>query len=389
MALTLVSCSKGTLRKGNWEKYNYSALSALIRENGNRSEGYGDRPRPYAVFDFDNTSIIGDIEVATLIYQLEHLELRIAPETLWNTLTDLYPDIDAPVAGLDGVSARMLATDVLNDYIFLFDKYISSSEMSLEQIRKTPQFLDFRAKTYALSAGSDALGYEAGCLWILKLFNGMTKDEVRALAEKAADDALSRRRLSREIWVSPDMGEAGRVEVGIIRGLGIAPEMTDLYGTLQENGIDVYICSASMKEVVEAVACNPKYGFNVPQDNVYGIRLKGSGIIRAAYDPAWVPTFKEGKVTCIRTSIAPHHGGRGPILAAGDSNGDYEMLTRFDDLKIGLIINCGNSGGIGELSETAASPAGRAEGITGTRYLLQGRDASKKKFVKSTESKKF
>lgn len=390
MSLLSIACiafsgCAGPLAKNNWDKYAHEELSALIKENGSSSETYNASKKPYAVFDFDDTSIIGDIGVATMIYQLDNLELRISPEGIWSAFTDLFHNIDAPIAGMDAVSPRMLATDILNDYNYLYDKYISGREMSLEDIRKTDEFKDFRAKTYALCAASDALGYETGCLWILRLFNGMTKDEVREVAAKAAEDALKVKKIHKDVWESPKTGEAGKVRVEVTRGLGIPEEMTDLYRALTDNGIEVYICSASMKEVVEAVACNPEYGFNLPPENVFGIMLKGGGIIRAAYDPNYIPTFKEGKVRCIRRFIAPNHGGNDPVLVGGDSNGDYEMLTYFEGLKAGLIINCERGGNIAELSSRAMEEAGKD--LTGTRYLLQGRNYAKKKFVKGMESR--
>lgn len=385
--LTLVSCGKATLEKGNWDEYNHGMLTRLIASDGKDSRDYDKSRKPYAVFDFDNTSIIGDIGVATMIYQLENLELRLSPDEIWTSFTDLFPDIEAPVPGLGGISVRELASDITDDYRFLFDKYISSSEMSLEDIMTRPEYLDFRAKTYALCAGSDALGYEVGCLWILRLFNGMTKDEARNIARKAADDALSREKITKETWESPDRGKAGKVKVEFFRGIGITPEMTDLYGTLRRNGIDVYICSASMKEVVEAVACDPKYGFGVPAGHVHGIRLKGDKIINAEYDPSWPITFKEGKVECIKQFIAPEHGHRSPVLVAGDSNGDYQMLTEFKDLSIGLIINRGGTGGIEDLSKAAEASRDKGKEKSGTRYLLQGRDMTDKTFVKSYKSR--
>lgn len=384
-AFVAAGCGKAPLAKGNWEKLNRERLNEIIIGNGSSSDSYSPQQRPYAVFDFDNTTIIGDIAVATMVYQLENLRMRMSPEEIWTALTDLFPNIDAPVEGRPGVSVRMLATDIANDYAFLYERYISGAEMKLEEIRKTPEFLDFRAKTYALSAASDALGYETGCLWIIRLHNGMTRDEVRALAADAAEAEFARKRISREVWESPDMGEAGRVKVEVMRGLGLSDEMRNLYKALKNNGIDTYICSASMKEIVEAVACDPKYGLDVPAENVFGIMLKGGGIIRAAYDPNWEPTFKEGKVKCIRQNILRKHGGAEPLIVAGDSNGDYNMLTEFRNLKAGLIIDCGGSGAIAELSQQAL--ATKEEEVSGTRYLLQGRDLAKKKFIKKNISK--
>ena len=60
-----------------------------------------------------------------------------------------------------------------------------------------------------------------------------------------------------------------------------------------------------------------------------------------------------------------------PVLVAGDSNGDYEMLTAFKDLKLGLIINAGNGGAIGELAESG-----------NPKYVVQNRDLALGVFVR-------
>lgn len=47
-----------------------------------------------------------------------------------------------------------------------------------------------------------------------------------------------------------------------------------MMNTFRSNGIDVYVVSASMKEVVEVFASNPKYGYNIPKENVFGMELE-------------------------------------------------------------------------------------------------------------------
>lgn len=73
---------------------------------------------------------------------------------------------------------------------------------------------------------------------------------------------------------------------------------------------------------------------------------------------------------CIRRFIAPSHGNRAPSLVAGDSSGDYDMLTAFDTLKIGLIIDCGRTGQIADLISASSLP--HRDGAT--RYVVQKRD---------------
>jgi hypothetical protein len=65
--------------------------------------------------------------------------------------------------------------------------------------------------------------------------------------------------------------------------------------------------------------------------------------------------------------MAPAYGFAGPVLVAGDSNGDVPMLTAFPDTWHGLIIDVGRSpeSSIGQLAAQARFERNRG------RYLLQ------------------
>ena len=359
-ALLLVSCSGVKLEKGSWTGKNHKALTELVREYGNMSPEYDPQNRPYAVFDFDNTLVVGDISLATMVYQIENLEFAIDPDVFFLALTDCIPNIDCALEGFPGVSARMLATDLYNDYIYLYDNYISSREMTLGEISRSDEFKDFRAKLWALSLGADTtFGYETGCLWILRLFSGMETARVRELACRAAEAAMDER-IREEKWTSPKSGEASEVEVMVPRGLRIRKEMINLTETLIHNGIDVYICSASSELLVEAVA--ERWFPAIAETAVYGLRTTSGETMSpgARYAASYPHTFHEGKCELIDRYIAPSHGRKGPILVAGDSNGDYAMLTSYASMKLGLIIDRPSDGEIAALKESGDG-----------RYLVQ------------------
>lgn len=359
-ALLLVSCSGVKLEKGSWTGKNHKALTELVREYGNMSPEYDTQNRPYAVFDFDNTLISGDISLATMVYQIENLEFAIDPDVFFLALTDCIPNIDCALEGFPGISARMLATDLYNDYIYLYDNYISLREMTLGEISRSDEFKDFRAKLWALSLGADTtFGYETGCLWILRLFSGMETARVRELACRAAEAAMDER-IREEKWSSPKSGEASEVEVMVPRGLRIRKEMINLTETLIHNGIDVYICSASSELLVEAVA--ERWFPAIAETAVYGLRTTSGETMSpgARYAASYPHTFHEGKCELIDRYIAPSHGRKGPILVAGDSNGDYAMLTSYASMKLGLIIDRPSDGEIAALKESGDG-----------RYLVQ------------------
>ena len=54
---------------------------------------------------------------------------------------------------------------------------------------------------------------------------------------------------------------------------------------------------------------------------------------RAEYKAGYPQTQTKGKVEIIETYLKPKHGGKAPILVAGDSSGDANMLTEYKDTK--------------------------------------------------------
>ena len=375
-------CSKKPLlEQYNWNPRVHYALTELLTDYGNKSKSYDPDCRPYAVFDYDNTTIIDDIAQTLLVYQIENLAFQIRPEDLFEVLTRGIKDLDMGFG--NGWTPRILAEDLCGDYDVLYPL-----REDLGRMRGTEEYKDFRAKLWYLSSNIDLAEPDSpfGCIWITTLLDGMTDQEVRNLTRTSVSYWVQQGSMWRETWTTPD----GQIEVNVPKGIGLTTEMKSLYNALQRNGFDVYICSASLESVVEAMACDPAYGLGVDEDHVFGIRLAQTpdGRLKAIGDSTYAQTYREGKVQCIKDLIAKDHGGRGPALVAGDSNGDFAMLTAFPDLKVGLIINCLRSGAIGGM--TAASIGNVPDLSLKERktplYVVQGRDPELLQFIPSWDS---
>lgn len=368
-----VSCAgPQVLPRDNWNPEVYEALCGLMADYGVASEEYDRECRPYAVFDFDNTTIMNDITMTLMIYQAENLRYAFSPEEAFSVFSSWLPDLDVELAGV-GMSAGEICRDLAEGYRVL--KSMKDRGLSLREIHGSTAWLDFRAKLFALNDGiENTFDYADWCLWSPALFGGMTYDGLRELTRESVSYWMSFGKIWTERWDSPD----GKVSVDVMKGLAVPQESVHLYKALEDNGFDVYICSASLEAVVEAMACSPEYGLGLPPDRVYGIRLQDKEKIGGEFDDGYDQTFLEGKTACIRRLIAPSHGGMAPSLVAGDSSGDYDMLTAFPSLKVGLIIDCGRGGLMSDLIGKASMPAG--EGAV--RYVVQGRDLSLPGYVR-------
>ena len=274
--------------------------------------------------------------------------------------------------------------DVVTAYDFLYDRCRGlGGNQPLDELRATPQFQDFVAKMFYLYEAytqTENIGPEYSYVWILYFLSDFTLDEVRDLARAAIKQQLGNA-LRQVVWRSPAgySSKAGPIDVTFHSGLRVQPEMQNLMASLRAAGIDVYVVTASMKQVVEVFA-GPGFGYNLPPDHVIGMELElREGKICPSYKPGWVQTYQAGKVEAIRRVLA----ARGdPALVAGDSDGDYEMLNGFSGTRLGLIVNRVKCGRIGTLCRAAVA---QSEART-PRYILQGRDENTGLFMPQSET---
>ncbi len=368
--LLLASCTR-VMPRGNWNKDVYKALCTLIEENGIHSAGYDPDCRPYAVFDFDNTTIFNDITQNLMLYQIENLRFAYPPETAAEDFLNGLEDKDIFLEGL-GATTREVGRQLAGDYAILRARQAEGA--TLEEIHQMPEYLDFRAR-FIKFYHEVATHYDYGtlCMWMPCTLSDMTYAEARGLIVESNDYWLAQDRCWKETWTSPD----STLTVEVSKGMYYCPEMKNLQRALRDNGIDIYFCSASMELILETMASDPKYGICLDTANVFALRFGGGDTVRPIWKPGYPRPYLDGKTELIRELIAPAHGGKSPILIAGDSVGDYAMLTQFPDLQHGLIIDCGNKGEIRTLVEKA-----HAEGNKG-RYLAQPRDFEGRKYLRN------
>lgn len=384
-AISMTACN-APMPRGNWSKVPYKALCQLMKECKAEADAAGHNVN-YAIFDYDNTTVLQDVELACTAWQIENLRFKFTPDQVESLFSYSIPDLDKalPGIGAEGISSRMLISDIASDYRSMLQIAGVScgwelTTEQLDEVQQMPEFLDIRAKIWCLYEGLFfAFSYHEAFPVLMAMFHGLTYPEVDALMKEGIAAQVAKGRLGDVIWESPEMGEAGKVSYIIPDGLALSKEMRNLYKALPENGIDVYVYSASMEAVVEAMACNPAYlGLDTAQ--VFSLRLvKGEdGLVSQDYLPGYVQPYKTGKTEAIRTYTTPKYDGRDPVLIGGDSNGDYSMLTSFPDMRVGLIIDKGQTeSGIGDLRKQALEAEA---GGTPSKYVLQRRGDPKPEF---------
>lgn len=360
------------LQPGRWDPYNRQQLEVLL--------GQGDpQARPYAVFDWDNTSIFSDVEEAALAYQLQHLVFGMKPEQLRETMVSGVPE------GLPGFAE--LVDDIVDNYGWLYLRYEGfSGQQSLQSLQSTPQFGAFTVKLrYLYGALEDHFGPPVAFPWVTCLFRGLTPQQVRHLGAEAVRWQLQQP-VGRTTWTSPAElpGRAGVVSVSWNSGMRTLPEMQDLYRCLRKQGFEVWVCTASQADLIREFSSAPEFGYLNPDTHVLGIELEldEQGRYLGQTREGHPLTFGKGKTEAIERFLVPRYG-HGPALVAGDTVNDQDMMQDFADTQRVLIVH---------RSPDPNSPLGQMVRLAresyakpGGKYLLQGRDDSRGGFLPSQE----
>ena len=337
-AILFISCKIfAQLPVGRWTPENREKLQALVEKNKNEKN--------YVVFDWDYTSIYQDTQENLFRYQIDNLKFNMTPEEFNKAIRKDIPknDFSDEYVNKNGEKLNIdkLAADLDKDYAYLYKNYIKNQKEPLEKIKKSEEFIDFRAKlAFLYEAIGGSFSHDIAYPWVLYLFTGMTSDEIQELAKEANDFGIGNRLGNYTLESSDKLkGKAGKIVYTYKSGLRTQPEIANLFYYFKDNGIDVYVVSASLEDVVEVFATDPSYGYNLEPENVFGMRLEKQGNkYITEYKKGYPQTQTKGKVEIINEFIKPNYDNKDPLLVAGDSIGDYNMLTEFKGTKNLLLM---------------------------------------------------
>ena len=376
---------KTYIKKLAWEDRNFQAINKLIEKHGKDSKTYNKNHKPFAVFDRDNTSIIGDVEEALLYYMVTKVTFKMDPDEFYDLIRKNVDkkDYDSRFNNIynQRVNIDLISEDIKIAYEKLYQNLdIFEGEMSLDEVKETDYYKEFVTKMlYRYRASAYDKNAEDPYCWMSFLLKNYKSEEVYSLCKRAFA-LMKKGKIREEELISPDIkSKAGRVSIKYFVGIRVLDEMVDLYKSLEENGIDCYIVSASFIDIVRAFATDKDNDYRMDKKKVLGLRLMkdDEGRILPKFDRNFPITIREGKVQTINKLIK-NDRNYGPIMVGGDSDGDYNMLTGFDETEIALIINRKNSGSIDSLRKKAIQGS--------SRFYLQGRNVIKGRFVSLEKS---
>ena len=415
MIFTMSACSNNNekhlrLENENWAEDVKSGINDMLDAYGKDSKNYNEDS--YAIFDFDNTCSIFDVEEQLSIYQLNTMSFNITPEELPDVLFTGLGDknIDRTDLGYGKGSYHDWVDDIVNAYSKLYDEYgpftvDGVTEDVQAKLQLDPYWNEFATKMRAMyDLISDAEGADVAYPWILYWFSNMTEDDVYALAKKS-HNTFKNVETDKIHWESPKEidSKVGVVSYDWTAGIQVTDNIRELFSVLDDNGIDVWVCSASGIDVIRAGI--DEFGLheyvtgvlamtNILDDGFYinqynynsgrGYYAKKNGEWEKMKTPENAQTQGDGKIDAIMNAIYPDYNNRGPIAGFMDSTGDFNMCTEFDSLKLVTCFNRANrkvtdgGGLIAEIAMYEKDTLGydfyKADENGDTLYVLQGRD---------------
>ncbi|MDO4488416.1 MAG: hypothetical protein Q4B67_04960 [Eubacteriales bacterium] len=438
MVLSLAACgTTGTktnepaataahVERDDWDAFVKTAVNDFMDMYGKTSKNYAEG-KSYVVFDFDNTCSIFDVEEQLAIYQLQTMTFAITPDNIADVLaTDIGLEdgnltTDLTDLGYGNGSYQDWIDDITAAYTYLYKQYGPFTAAGLDEaaqktIQADPQWAEFATKMRAMyDLVYDHESASVAYPWVLYWFTGMTEDEVYTLA-KASHTYYGAVDSEYVTWTSPAEIESkvGVVEYEWTSGTGVSENVKELWKTLQANGIDVWVCSASATDPIRAAV--DAFGLhdyvtgvlamtNTLQDGKYlnkydyetgcGWLNDGKGGWTRDTLPIKAQTQGVGKVTSIVNAIAPKYSGVGPLAGFMDSTGDFNFCTEFNNLKFVICFNRASrkvtdGGGVcAELAvyqrDTLKYDLAKANAAGDTLYVLQGREENGKRGLRASD----
>ncbi len=254
-----------SLTKPSWLPENKARLERLIQSHGKDSPGYDPKRPPVAAFDWDNTMIRNDIGEAVFFRAIREMAFKFDEPGFWDLIPAEF-----------GRSELRRSLEAVRG-------------LPLAEARRTAEYRRYRKLFHEMyervKKEGPGMGIEYG--WLVQLMAGFTKEELERFADETIAEELS-------------------------RPLG---EVFELVRKLQAAGWDTRVVSATAELVVARFAARA----GIPADHVHGVRAvtRGGRLTTKLSQKTW----GQGKA-----DVLLRRAGRAPLLAAGDSNSDLQML---------------------------------------------------------------
>ncbi|MCG2810877.1 MAG: haloacid dehalogenase-like hydrolase, partial [Candidatus Aminicenantes bacterium] len=303
------------LQRLNWNQRNFDALNDFLA---------GVRPGELAVFDWDNTCIFGDIGEALF----RHMTLNLAFKIDAATLETMIPKSVNGVQHIN-IKKKPFPLKKMKEEIVTAYRELEAGAFHISHLEARACYRIFTSGLLALNKSLEetpGIGCEFAYPWVNGFLRGISLPEFEALAAAVIEQEL-RAPIRRHIRNDP----LRRWHYEWTGGIRLYPEMKNLAYAWEKPGGEVVVSTASNRQLVEKMIAMT--GF--PCRRVIGMGLAiENGCFGPHLQAGSLPNLGSGKVVNIRNRLENE-----PVLVAGDSSNDYEMLSSFPSTRMRLIVN--------------------------------------------------
>lgn len=272
----------------------------------------------YAVFDFDKTCINNDIEEMLYVYQAENF---------------LYNMDDATFAHYLRVSEHLLDHQAMykETIITYEDETIELYKQLNHQTHKDEKLKeDFVTHMlFMLEAANYKTDHHFAYRWVLELLREFDDATITHMASVAIKNnylqpsyaLTSHQKMLENIGVVPHFMHGAKINEVTLKTMQY----------LKEKGVASYIVSASGYSPVLGAVLSTPYHSLIDEDHILAVEIHPG-------NPPRIPTIKEGKELAIKAELYERYLHHPPLLAAGDSMGDYWMMKMMGQQGIRLVV---------------------------------------------------
>ncbi len=318
---------------GRWLPENRTRLNELIQTLGIASPTFDPKNRPVAVFDWDNTVVKNDLGDATFFWMIQHEKILQPPGRDWST-TSRHLTAEARAALNTACDAAGTPGQPLQtlDVPGCADELVSIYDAGTTKAGQTAW------------NGRITLTINTSYAWVAQLMAGYTPEEVRSFARSAyAENAFN----------PPGTRQTVGTTTNLNYHVQVYEEMVDLIETMQDNGFDVWVSTASPQFVIDAVS---EELVGIKANRVIGIRsmtdsqgrltphFQGCGTVADNADT--LITFDQGKRCWLNKVVfrvpaeqqlnRQADASKRQVFAAGDSDTDLAFVQDATHLKLAI-----------------------------------------------------
>lgn len=284
----------------------------------------GVRPGELAVFDWDNTCIFGDIGEALL----RHMTLNLAFKIDAAAMATMIPESVNGVQHIN-IKKKPFPLKKMKEEIVTAYRELEAGAFHISHLEARACYRIFTSGLLALNKSLEetpGIGCEFAYPWVNGFLRGISLPEFEALAAAVIEQEL-RAPIRRHIRNDP----LRRWHYEWTGGIRLYPEMKNLAYAWEKRGGEVVVSTASNRQLVEKMIAMT--GFPCRRVIGMGLALAGDRFGRVL-ETGLRPNLGAGKVANIRALLENE-----PVLIAGDSRNDYEMLSSFPSTRMRLIVN--------------------------------------------------